>query len=247
MKAYGIVNLTSEGFFHDLWEWANSEPNPIVIPFLYREDIAKAIDKYYYYVHSGDKLVNKMIRTLYDYDDEELPFGVREHIVSSFWNVYSQMLSRQWGNYTVQYDATQPYDVHEETGYDHSARGNVTNGGQVTKSYNGSTLYTNGEQTDTDSVWGFNSTNNPVNSDKTVSGQRTDTESFVGRSDVVQDATTKATADSSRDDLETHKYGTLGTMPMGDIMNKEIQTWMWNFYIRCLFPAVDKTLTIPIY
>jgi hypothetical protein len=121
-----------------------------------------------------------------------------------------------------------------------------------------------GEQTGGDWVYGFDSTGQPTISggegnsryqaDDTYNRTRygynengkgvTQDDPFENRRELD---TLRTTRDKSNDELLTHKYGSLGTVAMGEIMEKEFQAWMWNFFINVLFPAVDHMLTIPIY
>lgn len=261
IKSYGMTTLTSEGFFHDLWEYSSTRA--IVIPFLLYDWQAQALDTYYFFNNSGDKKVSQLVNRFVD-DDKVLPEAARMQIAETFWRVHGNQLLRQWQNDTVVYSPERPYDIHEETDYIHENTGSVTDSGSVTDTKSGAVTNVSGEQTGGDWVYGFDSTGEP-----TISGGEGDSRykedaiynrTLYGKDDSgsgdpttsplrnVRDLdTTKETTDSSTDELSTHKYGSLGTTAMGEIMSKEFEAWMWNFFLLVLFPAVDKTLALPIY
>lgn len=252
MKMYGITTLTSNGFFYDLWTVINEQGSTYLAPWLYNERCAHSLDRYYYFVNSGDKLASNMIISQYVegsgiYEDNRL------QIARMFLDIHGQMLNRQWANYVKSYDPLQPYDVTEETDYTHGNVSTVEDDGSVTTERKGKEENVIGSRTDIDHVYGFDS-NSPVSSDDTEFGEITNTTTYGGnysdaqkRQDVRTLDTTRTSRDNSTDDLTTHKYGTLGTTSMAEIMSAEIKAWMWNFYLKCLFPAADSTLTIPIY
>lgn len=251
MKMYGITTLTSNGFFYDLWTVINEQSSTYLAPWMYNERCAHSLDRYYYFVNSGDKLASNMIISQYVegsgiYEDQRLM------IARMFLDVHGQMLNRQWANYVKSYDPLQPYDVTEETDYTHGNVSTVEDDGTVSTERKGKEKSTTGQHTDTDSVFGFNSASaTGVESDATDYAEVQVTTEYGADSTTREDVrtldTTRTSRDNSTDDLTTHKYGTLGTTSMAEIMSAEIKAWMWNFYLKCLFPATDSMLTIPIY
>lgn len=251
MKMYGITNLLSEGFFADLWEVISDPKSTYIAPWVPNEAIAHSLDRYYYFVHSGDKLASRLLISQY-VEPSGIYVDNRLMIARMFLNVHGQMLNRQWANYVKSYDPLTPYDVTEETDYTHENVGIVEDDGTVKVEKKGKESNTTGTRTDTDSVYGFDSAaNTPVGDSQTSFGEIKVTTQYgadnTTREDVRTLDTTKTSRDNSTDDLTTHKYGTLGTTSMAEIMSQEIKTWMWNFYLKCLFPAADSMLSIPIY
>lgn len=261
IQSYGMTTLTSEGFFHDLWAYAQ-EPATPVIPFLALEAYATRLDTYYFWSHSGDKRISKIVRIGLD-DDGVLTAAARSKIAETFWQVYSNQLLRQWGNYIAEYEPERPYDIHEETDYVHDNTSEMGDSGTVTDVKTGTVTNISGEQTGGDWVYGFDSTGQPTTAGGEGDSRFKNDEAYNRTKYGVDDSgsggvasplqnqrtlnTTKSSTDSSTDELSTHKYGSLGTVAMGEIMEKEFQAWMWNFFINVLFPAVDHMLTIPIY
>lgn len=247
MTVYGMTNLYSEGFWSDVWSIVSDAQSPYIAAWIPREDVAHSLDRYYYFVHSGDKTATQLLRR--NYVDGGISEAHREIIAKMFLDTYGQQLNRLWADYVKEYDPLQPYDVTEITDYGHANTSTVADTGTITLKREGNekTEYTHGDKTD--SAWGFDS-NNPVNTDKTTVAQDSATVKYgdgAQRLDTRTLGTTKTTEDHSSDDLTTHKYGTLGTQPVADILNKEIEVWMWNFYLKCLFPFADKMLTIPLW
>lgn len=247
MTVYGVTNLYSNGVFDDLWNIVSDEQSVYIAPWLPREDIAASLDRYYYFVHSGDKTASMLLRR--NFVDGHISDAHREIIAKMFLDTYGQQLNRLWGDYVKTYDPLQPYDVTEETDYGHENVSTVEDDGTIKLKREGKekTDYTHGDKTE--SAWGFDSAN-AVDTDKTVINQDSSTITYgegAERLDTRTLDTVKTTRDNSSDDLTTHKYGTLGTQPVAEILNKEIEVWMWNFYLKCLFPFLDKMLTVPLW
>lgn len=247
MTVYGMTNLYSEGFWTDVWNIVSDAQSPYIAAWIPREDIAHSLDRYYYFVHSGDKTATQLLRR--NYVDGSISEAHREIIAKMFLDTYGQQLNRLWADYVKEYDPLQPYDVTEETDYGHENVSTVEDDGTIKVKREGKekTVYQHGDKTD--SAWGFDS-DSAVNTDKTEIDQDTSTITYGDGSERLDTRTldtVKTTRDNSSDDLTTHKYGTLGTQPVADILNKEIEVWMWNFYLKCLFPFADKMLTIPLW
>lgn len=221
--------------------------------FLGSENDTLYLDRYYYYVRSGDKIVSKIVRFSYDELTQSMTANARKQIAQSFWHIMKDQLLRQWENYKVQYNPLQPYDVHEETDYTHGNTSTIEDDGNITFKKEGKEATTVTDDNRHNYVYGFDSTSgeNGGVDDTRSTHSSTATIEYGANSTVRQDTKTldtlKTSRDNSTDDLDTHKYGTLGTTSVGELMGKEFETWVWNFYLTVLFPAADKMLTIPIY
>ena len=253
LTVYGITNLYNEGFFSDVWAIATDEHSVYLAPWLPREDVAHSLDRYYYFVHSGDKTASMLLRR--NYVDGSISQAHREIIAKMFLDTYGHQLNRLWADYVKEYDPLQPYDVTEETDYGHEADGTTTDDGSKSLTKTGSEQTVTKSVTDNDKIYGFDSdTNAPVGDADTVMGERKSSINYgkdandgkADRVDTEGHYVLKTTHDESTDDLTTHKYGTLGTQPVAEILNKEIEVWMWNFYLKCMFPFADRMLTVPI-
>ena len=259
LTVYGVTNLYSNGIFDDLWNIVSDEQSVYIAPWLPREDIAASLDRYYYFVHSGDKTASMLLRR--NFVDGHISDAHREIIAKMFLDTYGHQLNRLWGDYVKEYDPLQPYDVTEETDYGHEAEGSVTDSGGKTLTKSGSETNIKTDGIDTKHIYGFDSGERPSDTpvgDSDIEYGKTDVITRYGvrpngadytadpRKDSEIHNSSKLTHDESTDDLTTHKYGTLGTQPVAEILNKEIEVWMWNFYLKCLFPFLDKMLTVPI-
>lgn len=252
MQAYQVTSLESTGFFADLFLMLSLAEEDLP-DFLDSVDVATLLDRYYYFVRSGDKLLSKIVRSCYDEVHHSLTNDGRKFIAESFWQIFKDQLLRQWENYKVQYNPVQPYDVHEETDYTHGNTSTIEDDGSITFKKEGKEATEITDDNRHNYVYGFDSTSgeNGGVDDTRSTHSSTATIEYGADSTVRQDTKTldtlKTSRDNSTDDLDTHKYGTLGTTSIGELMGKEFETWIWNFYNMVLFPAVDKMLTIPIY
>lgn len=258
LTVYEVTNLYSNGIFDDLWNIVSDEQSVYIAPWLPREDIAASLDRYYYFVHSGDKTASMLLRR--NFVDGHISDAHREIIAKMFLDTYGHQLNRLWGDYVKEYDPLQSYDVTEKTDYGHEADGTVTDDGSSSFEKTGSELTRSLEIDDKNSIYGFDSgEREPVGSDATHEGERIGVATYGKKTsgngqvetpdrriDTEGHYTLKTSHDESTDDLTTHKYGTLGTQPVAEILNKEIEVWMWNFYLKCLFPFLDRMLTVPI-
>lgn len=252
MKAYSILSLTSSGFFSDLRAYL-VEAQIDVPDFLGDINDVLYLDRYYYYVRSGDKIASKIVRYSFDVLTQTMSANSRKQIAQSFWQIMKEQLLRQWEIYQAEYNPIHPYDVHEETDYTHGNISTVEDDGTVTVKKEGKektvledddrTGYVYGFDSDPGETGGVESDRSTHGSEATITYGADDTE----RKDTRTLDTTKTSRDNSTDDLDTHKYGTLGTTSVGELLQKEFETWRWNFYLMVLFPAADKLLTIPIY
>ena len=233
MTAYEKT-MTSKGFFGYLFDWVtdNVDTPSEVVPWMVLEDTANALDFYYFYSWSGDKLISPMLEKIMK-DDEE---NWKEDILEAFARTYLDQLRELWLLYVGTIDPNRTYDVHEETDYTHDGGGSVDDTGS---DYRKKT----GQVETTDSVWGIGSTTDK-DSDKSITVYGED---GTPLQEEIKYGKSRTTTESATDDLDIHKYGNLGVIPKSEVVDKTRQTRLWNFYKKALFPMVDSYLTIPIY
>lgn len=231
MEMWGIESLTDYGIVKLLFSIIDAvTPDEEPRPILPSEDIAKSIDNYYYFGWSGDKWSSPLVEKISKVDEVHMP----ANIAQMFWDVHGDELVRQWELFQKEYDPLASYDVHEQTGYEHSGGGSLTKSGTDTRTKKGKIITT-------DSTWGINSSSN-VNSDRS--------EVDYGTSGVVDElgyASGNTTTDTASDTLEVHKYGNLGTTSLTKLLKEDIEMWQWDFYTRLFFPAIDSMIALPIY
>ena len=246
MKAYRITNpqsLSSRGFFHDLF--LTFEDSHINIEWLQNSGDAYLVDFAYYFQHSGDKTVSPIIDVCYNKDTETLEGTLA--IAQSFWKLYGESLQNEWNNFTATYSPVQPYDVTEETEYEHEGTDGDEYSGTITNAHSGHVIDT---RSDTDNnvetkLYGFTG-ETAVPSDIVTTESKNDREY---RNDNVTKtlANGRSGSEHSEDTLTVHKYGNLGVIDKSTLLQRDIDLWKQNFFITILFPKVDEYLTLPIY
>lgn len=202
--------------------------------------ILRQLENYYYFSWSGDKYISPLIEKFYD---EELGITHETDIAQMFYVTHNMKLTKLWNDYAAEYEAINPYDVHEELDYIHSGENEVTNSGTDTSTRSGSVNET-GSATESRQVYPYDG-NTPKNesnitSSNSVNNTNSSTDSF-------QHGKKSSGIDAAVDDLDTHKYGNLGILPMARILGEDIELWKMDFYTTILFPMLDRFLTLPIY
>lgn len=236
MEMWKIESLTSYGIVKLLYDIINGEITPEPgerLPILPTEDIAKSIDNYYYFGWSGDKWSSPLVEKINKVDE----LHMQGNVARMFWNAHGDELLKEWNLFTKEYDPLRMYDVHEETDYTHSGSGEAVDDGDDKR-------ITTGKVSTTDSLTGVNGSAF-ANADKSItdyseeSGNPLQVKTEYGK--------TRTTSESATDDLDIHKYGLLGTTPLTKLVKDDIELWMWDFYTRILFPAIDSMIALPIY
>lgn len=242
MEVYEITSAVDTGVVKDIFDCL--EELNIEWPFLTEGNVL-SLDFYYNYSWSGDKLIGAAIRKMHDRFA-----NWRELIARMFVETYGQQLLRQWENFSAEYQPEHPYDVYEETDYQHSGEGSVADGGSDSKTRSGNVV-TKGGNAIYEYGTTYDDTTNPKLVSKTLFDQEnTDAGIKTTYNNVTDEVTygkNRDTEESARDDLDTHKYGSLGTTPISSILKEEIELWKWNFYTTVFFPLIDKLVALPIY
>lgn len=210
--------------------------------------LLRHVENYYYFSWSGDKYISPLIEKFYD---EHLGITHETDIAQMFYATHNMKLTKLWNDYAVEYEAKNPYDVHEELDYLHSGQNEVTNSGNDTNVRTGN-IEESGTVQDTRQVYPYDG-NNPKNESviTSVKGGSVGVDKPKTTFNNVTDSFThgkKSTGiDAAVDDLDTHKYGNLGILPMARILGEDIELWKMDFYTTILFPMLDRFLTLPIY
>lgn len=207
----------------------------------------RQIENYYYFSWSGDKYVSPLIEKFYD---EHLGITHETEIAQMFYATHNMKLTKLWNDYVAEYKAINSYDVHEELDYLHSGQNEVTNSGHDKNTRSGS-IKESGTVQDTRQVYPYNGDVAKNESIVTsVKGPTAGTEPLTTFDNVLDDFEhgKKSTGiDAAVDDLDTHKYGNLGILPIARILGEDIELWKMDFYTTILFPMLDRFLTLPIY
>lgn len=208
--------------------------------------LLRQVENYYYFSWSGDKYISPLIEKFYD---EHLGITHETEIAQMFYATHNMKLTKLWSDYAAEYEAVNPYDVHEELDYLHSGQNEVSNSGNDTNVRTGS-IGERGTVRDTRQVFPYDG-NTPKNESIVTSVRGVDggdvTTTFNNVTDTFTHGKTSSGTDSATDDLDTHKYGNLGILPMARILGEDIELWKMDFYTTILFPMLDRFLTLPIY
>ena len=239
MERWEITRPNSAGIISELYDIYNSTANDdeeLTIPFIPSEMVSVRLNSYYYFGWSGDKYSSPMVERYQQLAESPVVWQVE--VAKTFWEVHGDELLRQWELFQKEYDPLASYDVHESTDYVHDASGDIAHTGDDSTSRTGTV-------TTTDSVWGVNVQNSSAgkNTDKSIVD--------YGTGDGLKNKTTynnnRHSTDYAIDDLDTHKYGNLGTMPLTKLIKDDIELWAWDFYTKFFFPAIDSMIALPIY
>lgn len=234
MEMWKIESLTSYGIVKLLFSIIDAvTPDEEPRPILPTEDIAKSIDNFYYFGWSGDKWSSPLVEKINKIDEVHMP----ANIAQMFWDAHGDELIREWNLFTKKYDPLRMYDVHEETDYTHNGSGSAGDSGSDNRA-------TTGKVSTTDSLTGVNGSAF-ANADKSITDYSEESNNPLKVTTTY--GKTRTTTESATDDLDIHKYGLLGTTPLTKLVKDDIELWMWDFYTRILFPAIDSMIALPIY
>lgn len=206
----------------------------------------RQVENYYYFSWSGDKYISPLIEKFYD---EQLGITHETEIAQMFYATHNMKLTKLWNDYVAKYEAINPYDVHEELDYSHSGENEVSNSGNDTNVRTGS-IEESGTVQDTRQVYPYDGNvaknESIVTSVRGANGDSIET-TYNQVTDTFTHGKISSGTDSATDDLDTHKYGNLGILPMARILGEDIELWKMDFYTTILFPMLDRFLTLPIY
>lgn len=208
--------------------------------------LLRQVENYYYFSWSGDKFISPLIEKFYD---EYLGITHETEIAQMFYSTHNMKLTKLWNDYVAEYKAINPYDVHEELDYSHSGKNEVSNSGEDKNTRTGS-IKESGTVRDTRQVYPYDGST-PKNESIVTSKKGADNDdvmtTFNNVLDKFEHGKKSTGTDSATDDLDTHKYGNLGILPMARILGEDIELWKMDFYTTILFPMLDRFLTLPIY
>lgn len=237
---------TNSGIIYALFTFLVS--SQIEVEWLSNEDVARAIDNYYYYFWSGDKLISPAVEKLMAIEG----FDWKRQIMLDFWQVHKGQLAKLWDDFSAEYEAANNYNVTEIVEYDHTGDSTVTDSGTDTRTRSG-VIQNYGKTTTTNYANTYDSqeaeTGHNVSESKL--GDDPATTRYGDGTNGLADSTlygkTRTGDESGHDDLTTTKTGNLGITPIAQLLQMDIELWMMNFYKNVLFKFLDSALTLPIY
>lgn len=235
MKTWEITAINSPGIISELYDIYNStNDEELTIPFIPNEQFSVRLNNYYYFGWSGDKYTSPFVEKYKNL--AESPVSWQVEVAKAFWEVHGDELLRQWELFQKEYDPLASYDVHEETGYEHSGSGSVEDSGSDTRKKMGKISVT-------DSAYGINQ-NTSADADKSVTEYG---EGQMPMQDKLEYGKTRESSESASDELSIHKYGNLGTISLTRLLKDDIEMWQWDFFTKFFFPAIDSMIALPIY
>lgn len=237
MTRWEITTTNSAGIISELYDIYNSTTNDdeeLTIPFIPNEQLAVRLNNYYYFGWSGDKYSSPMVEKYQQLAESPVVWQVE--VAKAFWEVHGDELLRQWELFQKEYDPLASYDVHEGTGYSH------TGGSSLTKSGFDSKVRT-GMVTNKDYSYAYDSDTQKQDGESTTDYG----DSMHGLTDLVTYDSGNSTTDTADDTLTVHKSGNLGTTSFTKLLQDDMQLWVWDFYTKFFFPAIDSMIALPIY
>lgn len=238
---------TNSGVIYALFTFLTSAQ--IDVEWLPNEDVARAVDNYYYYFWSGDKLISPAIEKFMAIEG----FDWKRQVMLDFWQVHKGQLAKLWDDFSAEYEAVNNYSVTEEVDYDHEGHSGMRDSGTDTRTKSG-VVRTYGTTTTETYANTYDNQEAKTGHSKSYSKENDDpatTQYGDGLGNGVVDATaygkTRTGNESGHDDLVTTKTGNLGITPIAQLLQMDIELWMMNFYKNVLFKFLDSALTLPIY
>ena len=237
---------TSNGIVEMLYGFLTSAQ--IEVGWLPSDDVARAVDNYYYYFWSGDKFISPAVEKFMAIEG----FDWKRQVMLDFWQVHKGQLERLWSDFSAEYEAVNNYSVTEVVDYDHTGQNAYVDSGTDTRTKRG-VVQNYGTVTTTNYANTYDSQeaetgHSEVVSD--VSGDPSTTrygDGTNGLTDSTQHGKRRDGNESGHDDLTTTKTGNLGITPVAQLLQLDIELWMMNFYKSVLFKFLDSALTLPIY
>lgn len=229
------------GFFTQLQIYLST--NNVSVDWLPDAARAYLLDIEYHGNIAGDKPIAPLLTNMLT--DNIITSLAAQRIAGLFWSMFGTNITKQYAVLSTQYNPIQNYDMTETaTDTENAENANVRTGGK-TDTHTGQTK----TETDSDAnAYGFDSAT-PVG----VDTGHTSTTNTIGLDNIpVTDTTTynnqtdAQTIDSTREHTLT-RTGNIGVTTSQQMLQSEIDLWMWNFYTDYLFPSANLILTLPIY
>lgn len=236
-------------------------------------EVGKEMDDAYLTMYSGVKTPSQFTK-LHSVDGVALT----QTIAKLLWSMNGQAWQRLWNAYTVEYTPIDNYSMNEMTertqtndrdiskvvDTDSTVNGTRTDTTDMTETVNGSVqhgLKVDTTQSESKSVYGFNSTEAVPSEETAVTGSETNsgtdtttntttTVGTVGResADTTKSKVTDTTSDndSETENIQRTRKGNVGQNSFQELLKQEFDLWRWNFYTR-VFEDCDKYLVLSVY
>lgn len=232
----------------------------------YSLEISDTLNRYYYGLRSGDKIISPLVEKLVV--GATITLTEMNMLAKIAHDMFSKRWAMLWRVRESEYNPINNYDMVEnetintgkEYGTTHTRTDNLTHAktGYETITPNLTEQQTPNMNTQNDrGVYGFNSGSDAVDADtetQTVTGTNSTTTTGTNRTDynttdtnTGTETTTHAGTDTDETVRELTRSGNIGVTTTQQMLQSEIELWQWDFFNDVVFPDIDRLLTIQVY
>lgn len=210
-----------------------------------------------YRIRSGEKLTTRRVSSFY-FASGNTPQAVNTQnernllLAYTVTRLFAKKWSDLWNTMFYEFDPIENYNMIEQLRddvklFEHGKHEQITNNLQHKKTGT-DTITPNVTTTETEKVYGFNSTNGQ-NANQRVTGQSGNEQSTYNTMD--SDTGTSTTINSGSD-TETHEYtltrsGNIGVTTSQQMIEQQRKLLMFDYFNDIVFPDIDRILTIQVY
>lgn len=208
--------LSGDGIFTDLQNFN--------IPWN-SENINESLDRLYY-AKNGDKSITSLVNSVIDVDGDFVIDG-REILATIAYVTYGNKWDKLYATLNFEYNPIENYRMTETENIDKEIDSSRTNTG---------TISTNNDSIANNKVYAFNSSDNPIDTDK-----------VVGDSDSLETQNlTERIGDNEGIDRTMTRSGNIGVTTSQQMIESERELWNWNFF-NVVFEDLNELLTLKVY
>lgn len=207
-------------------------------------DIARSLNRMYYYANSGDKIISPMLdKMLVGVDPKVLSSEMLAQTALDAFTLFGSRWARLWEVNQYEYNPGENYNMKETETTDYGKTTKRTD--DLTRTQNGKDTQTpDTVQVESNKRYGFNSASGEL-SDVLETTNKGTIETDYNSS--TKDTGTQETGESGRDTRELTRAGNIGVTTTSQMLTEVIELWKWNFFKDVVFKDLDTILTIPIY
>lgn len=207
-------------------------------------DIAQSLNRMYYGLHSGDKIVSPIIDKMLSHNDDKiLTIAQVTQLANDAFNMYNSKWVKLWEVNNYEFDPGENYNMIETEKTEYGKT--VTRTDNLQSAHDGIDTQTpNTTENESNSTYGFNSTvATPANESSVTNTGTIETE----YDSTITNTGTQTHVDDGEDNRELRRHGNIGVTTTSQMLTEVINLWQWNFFRDVVFHDLDMVLTIPIY
>lgn len=202
----------------------------------------------YFGMRSNNKFISPTIiyiRRYYNIAGTFLDADSIEKLADLIWGMYGERWVRMWAVLKAEYNPIENYDLTEEETNTYGKTTTRTDNLSHGKTGN-DTVTPNLTESSQHNVYGFNTTDvNGKPADKTTTSNTGTNQTTYNTTET--DTGTQSHANSGHDDRELTRHGNIGVTTSQQMLQSDIDLWVWNYFNDVVFPDIDRVITIPIY